>query len=670
MPTPPRKPDQPFVRFREFDPVAHNAPEGQSDQAQDDHTIRMVASTSAPASFRDWEGNEWFEVLDHKPESVDTSAARAFLLNHNADLILGPIRSIEFDGSAAHVEAEILEGARLPSGVSAREAYRSGALRGVSISYVYSDKDVSYDQDTRTATVSKWRLLEVTATPIPRDTAGAMRSIPIGTTTMPDTPAATPASTPAASDEGVRAATIAMARDITQLAESHRLPASDFLHHRSVGEASTAMLAAIARRDAANGGTPGQPVRPHIQVGEEAAEKIAKRAAGAVLHLAGIRDSNPEMARWSDTNPNRGPGVNLKDMQENNTLRGMTMLDIFRATAEDLGMRSMSRHDIAAFALGKLDASRFRDAANVGTGFGPNFIFANIIKKAVAVGFTMNPRGIAYERLVSRNYVPDYKPFAIGGLGVGNLTQTAENVAFPEMDKAEAAYNSAVKMWGGTITLTQQALVSDDTGRFTEALRQTGMYAKKTIDKRVFQVLLRGTSTSDNTSTWTNNTTAGSIQYTTVDGAYGARKLLGGVRAGFRNKIGLDGNPLNNSGSFLVVSATSEQNARGIVGSVAPGQQTNQSSDLEVISTAWLEAASLTGYSTTSYYLVEDPNMATGLVLSTIAGIEEPITEQYDPGAVAALKWKVYLPFQVDLFTATKSDGTIIVPGVHQGTGT
>ena len=133
------------------------------------------------------------------------------------------------------------------------------------------------------------------------------------------------------------------------------------------------------------------------------------------------------------------------------------------------------------------------------------------------------------------------------------------------------------------------------------------------------------------------------------------------------NKVGLDGNPMGNMASFLIVPPTRMHEALGLVGQLAPGQQSNMNVDLQVVSSQWLEFASLAGFSSSNYYLLADPNEVTGLVLSTLNGFEEPRVEQYDPGAVAATNFKIYLPFEADLVQNT-INGTATIAAAQQGT--
>lgn len=637
----------------------------------DDGVVRMVASTNASVRVRvrvDGEDQMWDEVLEHNDGQVNASAARAVLINHRADAIVGAISSVRFDGNTSIVEARIDPDAKLETGVRVINAVRSGALKGVSIGYSYrtdTDTDADINYEKRCITVRKWRFSEVSLVATPADTSAGVRSLspaPLkGSTQMPEVnaPKAEPVApvAPSLDIPTIRAESAAIA---TQ-AEALKLRASDFAG-LDLASARAKMLEAIAARDAANGGTPKAPIASHIEVGEEASEKVAKRAVGALLHTAGFRHTDEKCADHEF-----GDGTKLSDYQRGNDLRGKSVNDVIRSTAEALGVRTgnMDRFQIARMALGK-GIEGARDAANVSTGFFQSFVFLNLIKKAVSIGYTMGGKSIKYQQLVSRNYVPDYKQFAIGGLGMGNLSKVVENAAMPELDKTEGVYLDRVSMWGGTISLSEQAIVSDDTGRFMDQLRQTGTIAQKTIDKRAFQVLMRGISTADTTSTWTDNTTSATIVHTTNDTAVAARANLSKVEAAMMNKIGLDGNPMGNQGAFLVVPPDLQYVAAGLMG-LAPGMQNNTMLRYQVVSSPWLQFSGLTGYSATTYYLVADPSEATGLVLSTINGFEEPRVEQYDPGAVAAFKYKVYLPFEVGMGQHTYGGKTIIA-GIQQGT--
>jgi hypothetical protein len=88
----------------------------------------------------------------------------------------------------------------------------------------------------------------------------------------------------------------------------------------------------------------------------------------------------------------------------------------------------------------------------------------------------------------------------------------------------------------------------------------------------------------------------------------------------------------------------------------------------ELVITPWLENSSLTGNSTTTYYVLADPMMVTTLMLSKVSGYENIQVQEYDAGAVGARKWKLWLPFECDLFWGANATPTNVIPGAQQAT--
>ncbi len=469
---------------------------------------------------------------------------------------------------------------------------------------------------------------------------------------IPNQPPAAVPPAPIHKDEGARAAVIAEQREIAQQAKSLGLDAGDFVGLDRAA-AKDAMLNKLAERSA----TPAPKQAPVATIDYDQADKARDAFTGMIAHRAGVRSES------------------LDRLKQGNPLLGRSMIDGFRRYAKLMGINTedWSREDVAFYALGKRDqmSEMAQRSANVGTGQFTSFVFLNAITKIVARGFEMGSATARYRRVVSDQVVPDFKQFSVGSLSAGNLQQTAELMTFPELDKAEGVYNSTAKMWGGTLSLSLQALVSDDTGSFDRLLRMAGAIADKTIDRRVFQKLLMGTSAAEATSTWTNNTTSGgSLVYTTADTAAAARGKLAVVRAALMNKAGKDSNPYGNIPRFLVVGPTREVEALGITGNSGPlltaGAQ-QPATSLEVVATPWLEATALTGNSTTSYYLLADPNEVTALVVSKVRGFETVQVTPYDAGAVAGFNWKLWLPFEADLVYDLVS-AVKYFPGAQQGT--
>jgi hypothetical protein len=224
-------------------------------------------------------------------------------------------------------------------------------------------------------------------------------------------------------------------------------------------------------------------------------------------------------------------------------------------------------------------------------------------------------------------------------------------------------------MWGGTLSLSMQAMINDDTLAFDRSLRNSGVVAQKTIERRVIQKLLMGTSTSEATSTWTSNTTSGCTPvYTTADLIAAARANIGKAPAAMLGKVGLDGNPIGNMAKYLLAGPTAGQYLAGLKQAVGGQTVGNGYGAIpELLVSPLLEASALAGYSTTTYYALADA-MTSGLIVSYINGYESPQIDEYDSGATAAKNWRIWLPFEADLFNFTNTAGTVIIPGAQQAT--
>jgi HK97 family phage prohead protease len=613
--------------------------------------LRILASTDDAVDMGGWR-----EVLSHASGAIEYGAATALLVNHDPNRIAGALRGCTPDGKKMDVEADLDDSAQLETGMRVSRAVEIGALRGASVGYAYDRKDCAYDENTRTVTVRRWRLLELSLTPIPADAAAGIRSMPFDFTappapepnkerTMSDTIAPAAPTAPAASP--ITPDIMAEQRQVAELARSLKLDAAEYVG-KPLGDAQKAMLTDLAKRAAETHSVPAHNVQITIEDADKQADAIAKAYEARVYGKAA---------------------------DNGNPYAGMSLRRMAARFARKNGVRTddWSEKDEAHFAIGEISQIRgMREAANVITSSFPNFVFLNAITKIVAKGFEQAPRGLTGQSgatIYDTQMVPDFKSYTVGGMGMGNLVETAENTAFPELIKTEGAYSSTAKMWGGTLSLSLQALISDDTAAFDRALRQAGPIAQKTMDRRLVQKFLRGIATTD-ASTWTNNTTSGcSPVWTTADTLAAARANIGKGSAALGNKIGLDGNPTANLARFVLAGPTAGNYLAGLL-SVAPGQTVQNAvlGQYELVVSPWLEASTITGNSSTSYYLIADPMTVTGLILSKISGYENIQVQEYDAGATGSRKWKMWLPFEADLFWSANSAGTSTVFAAQQCT--
>ncbi len=625
-----------FRRFRAM---------GENEQPADDGSISLLMSTSDPVDFGGYR-----EVLSHAAGDVDMDSARALLVNHDPDQIAGTITSVGVDGNTMSGKARIMDGAKLQSGVGVKEAVKSGALRGVSIGYIYSRSDATFNEETRTVTVKKWRLLEATLTPIPADGRAQVRSLHSDFTNKPASPAAIkesamsdqiPAAIPAANDESKRALEISEARAreaaavqraadigrITKVAESYDLRASEYIDaakFATVDAALDAMIKAKAEREAST--VKGDIGGSTIRMGKDASDKAAEAAVDSLSTLHGIGKPVEKAERGG-------------------------LLDVAKRHAQRSGhnVSDWSKLDTAAYILGKaVPGSR---NANVTSSMFNTVVLANYMDKAVFNGFNNFGQNVTWPIWTRKRMVSDFKTFGSGALDSANLVETAEDLPFPELTKAEGSYTAALGLWGATISLTMQALVNDDLGEFSALLNRAGAIAARTVDKKVYDVV--------NAATWTSNTTSGIAGLATAAD-------LGELRAAFDTKIGPAGVVLGNTPRYLLVPSCLRNQALTLTTQVqAYPTVTNTNTDLQTVITPYLTQAATPTQSTV--YMTGDPNLVDTVTVAFLQGMESPQVAEYDAGAVAARKWKIMLPFVAALATTTVSS-TIYIPGMQQGT--
>lgn len=680
---------------------------GQSEEKA--NVIRVVASTNEPY---DW--GYYVETLVHEEKAVDRSAAFSALFNHNRNSLIGKIVSTKIENGKLYAEMEIDPDVEIMPKMGALKAIKAGYVKGVSIGYDYHEEDceISYEQKEMTepdgykwtrnkkiCTVNKWTLREISITPTPADLAAQVtRQLPESWTVAPQKtkgerimnfnawlrargfdPSAlsdaekallkrafesergtAKAAATAVADEGdepeadneVQAERAKNAKrskeldrkemlvEIRELAASHGVELSqedlDGIKTKEQG------LTLLLTRKAAAGikANPQTPVA--VDVLRDAADKADEAAEDGLLSLI----------------PREFRGAHLKEKDLG--MRTGSVLDIARRWMHAQGIRSvldMGKHELAESMIGnggrmnrhqraRMKKSGQRDAANVTSGMFTSFLLANVLDKAIYNGFMASDEAITYPLWTASRQVSDFKSFTGAALDVGNLVETTENVAFPELAKEEGGYSAQLGMWGATLSLTLQALVNDDLGEFMKWLGRAGFIARRTVDVKVYTDLIA--------ATWTNRTTAGNL----------ADALLSQLRASLSDIAGPAGQKLGMNARYLIVPSGLRSAALTIT-QIAPyiaPSDVKVNTDIIPIITPFLTTKATPANSV--WYLAASQAFEP-LIVATLAGMETPVVEEYDPGAVAARKWKIMLPFKVVIPTVSSN-----VQGMWRGEGT
>ena len=393
-----------------------------------------------------------------------------------------------------------------------------------------------------------------------------------------------------------------------------------------------AVRALIVRELARKIGTPAGQITPTVSVVRDERETFVKRSVNSICTQYG------------------------HDIIAARSVRPTSFLSLIRECAVMEGNREAlgwTPHECATWARMRVDLQR--DAANK-TSSAFTAVLANVADVSLMNGFTQNDT-TTWQIWCSRDERSDFKQATKAGLASGNLTETAENVAFPELSQADGYYNVTLGMWGATLSFTYQMLVNDELGEFIRSLSRAGFIAARTIDRQVYNRLLNATWTND-VSTSAGLSNAANLNIT---------------RTALLEKLDPVGQKMGINGKYLLHDPANSQAAQVATGAIyAPGQTaaiTIQSRSIVPIESHWVGDTSLAASAaTTDYYLVGDPRMVDTVTVSFLRGVSGPMIVPFDAGAVAAEKWKIMLPFVATVATHTDSTSAVRVSGIQKAT--
>jgi hypothetical protein len=228
----------------------------------------------------------------------------------------------------------------------------------------------------------------------------------------------------------------------------------------------------------------------------------------------------------------------------------------------------------------------------------------------------------------------------LGGLGRMETVQNGGAIKHGTMTEESFTYrvNTIAKLIG----ITREMLINDDLGGFVRIARNLGMSAFNTREYDFFKLVM------DNTSSFF---ASGNNNYITdalsIDG-------IAVAEAALMEQTGIDGEPIDVRGTWLVVPPQLAATARAIyVGTKAIGA-TSMVPDANVFSgvyepkaSPYLSNSSVSdNYSETAWYLWSSSIKPYGIAY--LNGIETPVVEEVDPGAeYLGRAWRAYFDYGV-----------------------
>ncbi|PYF11019.1 HK97 family phage prohead protease [Rhodobacter viridis] len=447
---------------------------------EEDRTFRAVIATNTPVTRKDSKG-PFLEVLDPAGLQFDAATDLPLLTDHRASAreTVGRAFGIAVDGSA--VTASLRLG--MATDIEPLfERVRDGVLRHVSAGYQVLEWAESFDPDTRqrTKTATRWRLLEVSLTPIPADHRAIIQrrsaTMPLDTETRPDFV------------EAIRSAC-----GLTE----------EWAEGMAATDLDEDAIRAAAREELLKRQAPRIRVtRSHddpAQVQTRAADALAFRMAGGEL---------PAAAR---------------------EFVGMSLLDHAREALARAGVsvRGMTQDEIL-------------QRSAMGTSDFPSLV-SNAMNKVAAQAYQAAESPL--KALARQRVLPNFKESTAIRLGeMGRLEEMTEHGEFKHTSRAEAGESMSLKTFGRAINVSRKLLIDDDLGLLGDMTAAMGQAAAQTEAEELVKLLTGNPKLSDAKAvfhaTRGNLVTGSNTDLRDIDAAISA---LLAARQAMRTVKGLDG---------------------------------------------------------------------------------------------------------------------------------
>lgn len=349
----------------------------------------------------------------------------------------------------------------------------------------------------------------------------------------------------------------------------------------------------------------------------EFARKKARALEAAICTTACL----PDLERHYDANT-----LNAAEDQ----FGRVSLRDAISLTARENGYCGSDRSDQLEAMFGYATRS---DASILAGGYGHSTlslpgVLGNVATRFMASGF--NAVETAWRRVSSVRSVPNFKT-----ISTYRLTDSLEYELVGPAGEikqgtvGEASYANKADLYGKGFSLDGYSIINDDLGAVTELARKLG----------------RGAALALNTVFWTRWLEAHASFWTadrgnllTGGGSALASAGLKAASSAMRTQTDENGKPLAIAPRVLLVPPELEIDAETLMTSVTSNASGSGSGDeppadggprakYRVAVSSYLSNATITGYSTTAWWLVADPRDAASIEVAFLDGRQEPTVE-------------------------------------------
>lgn len=596
------------------------ADEGEAESdSEESRVIELSFSSEAPC-------DRWFgpEILLHEGDAVDLTRLNEIgvvLFNHNSDLPIGRILSVELDENEHKTRATI----ELDSDDTSELVYqkiRSGTLKGVSVGYrVHEWAELDDEEKSENGRfvgpayiATKWEPYEISIVSVPADPdVGVGRQMEEGKGDVNNMPKVNESVQPevtvqdevrqvepmtVSNDDAVKAER-ERSMEITAICRNFDMDADEFIRSgASVDEVNRIVLGKLAEERKAT----------QISVQVDESDKFRAAAADGLAIRAGIMVDKP------------APGAE--------DFRGKRLLRLAAECCErfqGISTANMSDEDIVRAAL-------------TGSGQFPG-ILSNTANKSMAQSYQTAPT--TFQLWTGKGSNADFKTATRYRLSEADeLEEITEGGEFKHAEVTEASATASVATYGKSFSLTRKAIINDDLGALSTIPALYGAAARRMINKMVYAILTSN-PTIEGAALFHNNHKNLSAVDLNVAG-------LGTMKAKMARQKNIGGKEdLNIQPAFLIVPPELEVTAAQLISSVVDPTKANATPNpfanrLSVVSDPALATA-------TEFYLAAAPGYCPTIEVTYLNGVETPTMESAVQFDTLGIKWRIYHDVGVNL---------------------
>lgn len=279
-------------------------------------------------------------------------------------------------------------------------------------------------------------------------------------------------------------------------------------------------------------------------------------------------------------------------------------------------------------------------------------IVGNVANKALQEAFAMAP-SVAEQVSATKNH-SNFHPHTVYSLALnGELQPVAADGELKHLRTSEESRTRQVDTRGAVLSITRKDLINDDLNAFADNAKALGRKAIHSREKALFVAL---NATGNGASFFT---TARANYFEGASSNLQSSSLSTAVQM-FRDQVGPDGLPVMVDPSILLVPTALEPVAKELMNSqyvVGPTSSKQPSANIhqnayKVLVSPWLSNSTLSGASSTAWYLLGNPADLAALEIAYLDGLQTPTVEFFGMDTtpdVLGVSWRVFWDFGVAL---------------------